>query len=75
MKKIVSCLLAMLGIGTACTTAHDVDVNRLLKQYEMMQALTKSLTSGKLPKGLGGIPGLGGGGGRMHGFGRRKRLR
>ena len=53
-----------------------VDVNRLLKQYEMMQALTKQLSSGKLPKGLGGISGLsGGGGGRMYGFGRRKRLK
>ena len=53
-----------------------VDVNRLLKQFEMMQQLTRQLSSGKLPKGLGGFPGLGGGGGgRMYGFGRKKRLR
>lgn len=38
MKKIVSCLLAMLGIGTACTTAHDVEVNEfadLIKQDDV----------------------------------------
>ena len=51
-----------------------VDVNRLLKQFEMMQEMTKSLSRGKMPKGLGGLPGMGGGG-RMHGFGRKKRLR
>lgn len=27
MKKLISCLLATLGIGTACSTAHDVEVN------------------------------------------------
>jgi len=51
-----------------------VDVNRLLKQFEMMQSLTKQFSGGKLPKhmrrmmgkgGKGGIPGLGGG---MGGF-------
>ena len=52
-----------------------VDVNRLLKQFEMMQELTKQMSRGKLPKGFGGIPGMGGGGGRMHGFGRKKRLK
>ena len=65
---------AIMNIAAGCGL-EVVDVNRLLKQYEMMQALTKSLSSGKLPRGFGGIPGLGGGGGRMHGFGRRKRLR
>ena len=50
-----------------------VDVNRLLKQFEMMQEMTRSLSRGKMPKGLGGLPGMGGG--RMHGFGRKKRLR
>jgi len=53
-----------------------VDVNRLLKQFEMMQDLTKQLSRGKMPKGLGNIPGLGGGNsGKMHGFGRKKRLK
>jgi signal recognition particle subunit SRP54 len=51
-----------------------VDVNRLLKQYEMMQELTKTLSRGKLPLSMG-IPGLGGKGGKMHGFGRKKRLK
>ena len=54
-----------------------VAVNRLLKQFEMMQQLTKQLSKGKLPKGLGGLGGGGFGGGmsRMHGFGRKKRLK
>ena len=53
-----------------------VAVNRLLKQFEMMQQLTKQLSKGKLPKGLGGMGGgFSGGMGRMHGFGRKKRLR
>ncbi len=57
-----------------------VDVNRLLKQFEMMQQLTKQLSKGKMPKGLGGMGGLGnlggmGGMSRMHGFGRKKRLK
>ncbi len=51
-----------------------VDVNRLLKQYEMMQELTKQFSRGKMPRGFGGFPGLGGGG-RMHGYGRKKRLK
>ena len=47
-----------------------VDVNRLLKQFEMMQSLTKQFSGGKLPKhmrrmmgtgGKGGFPGMGGG--------------
>ena len=47
-----------------------VDVNRLLKQFEMLQAMTKQFTGGKLPKNLrkmmgkkkgrGGFPGMGG---------------
>ncbi|MBQ3135324.1 MAG: signal recognition particle protein [Oscillospiraceae bacterium] len=49
-----------------------VDVNRLLKQFEMMQAMTKQFTGGKMPKhmrrmmgkGGKGMPGLGGMGGR-----------
>ena len=46
-----------------------VDVNRLLKQFEMMQQLTRQMTRGRLPKMGGGM------GGRMHGFGRKKRLK
>jgi len=47
-----------------------VDVNRLLKQFDMMQQLTKQMTRGRLSK-MGG----GGLGSRMHGFGRKKRLK
>jgi len=47
-----------------------VDVNRLLKQYEMLQAMTKQFSGGKMPKNLRrmmgkkggkGFPGMGGG--------------
>ena len=48
-----------------------VDVNRLLKQYDLMQQLVKQMSKGKMP----GMPGLGGMGGRMHGFGRKKRFK
>ena len=48
-----------------------VDVNRLLKQFEMMQEMTKQLSRGRMPAMLGGR----GGGGRMHGFGRKKRFK
>ena len=51
-----------------------VDVNRLLKQFEMMQDLVKQMTRGRMPKGLGGFGGKGGMS-RMHGFGRKKRLK
>ena len=44
-----------------------VDVNRLLKQFEMMQQLTKQLSKGRMP--------MGGMGGRMHGMGRKKRFK
>jgi len=37
-----------------------VDVNRLLKQFEMMQDLVKQMTRGRMPKGLGGFGGKGG---------------
>ena len=46
-----------------------VDVNRLLKQFEMLQAMSKQFTGGKMPKNLrklmgkkgrGGFPGMGG---------------
>ena len=53
-----------------------VDVNRLLKQFDMMQQLTKSLTKGKM-RGMGAMMGgMGGfGGGGMRSFGRKKRLK
>ena len=51
--------------------AHTEDVNRLLKQFEMMQSMIKQVTrGGKMPKGMGGF-----GGGRMRGFGRKKRFK
>ena len=53
-----------------------VDVNRLLKQFEMMQQLTRQLSKGRMPN-FGGMGGLGkmGGMAKMHGFGRKKRLK
>ena len=48
-----------------------VDLNRLLKSFEMMQQLTKSLSKGRMPN-LGGLGGMMGGN-RMKGFGRKKR--
>ena len=51
-----------------------VDVNRLLKQFELMQDLVKQMTRGRMPKGLGGFGGKGGMS-RMHGFGRKKRFK
>ena len=46
-----------------------VDVNRLLKQFELLQSLTRQFSGGKLPRGLrkrmgkkgGMLPGMGGG--------------
>ena len=53
------------------------DVNRLLKQYELMLQLTKQLSKGRTPLGLGRMPNIGkiGGMSKMHGFGRKKRLK
>ena len=53
------------------------DVNRLLKQYELMLQLTKQLSKGRTPLGLGKMPNIGkiGGMSKMHGFGRKKRLK
>ena len=45
-----------------------VDVNRLLKQFDMMQQLTQQMSKGRMP----GMMGMNG---RMHGFGRKKRFR
>ena len=46
-----------------------VDVNRLLKQFDAMQQMVKQFSKGRIP----GMPG--GKGGRMHGFGRKKRFK
>ncbi|QNL43289.1 signal recognition particle protein [Oscillibacter hominis] len=43
-----------------------VDVNRLLKQFDMMQQLTRQLSHGRMGGGMGG---------KMRGFGRKKRFR
>ena len=66
--------------GAAGGGLEVADVNRLLKQYEMMLQLTRQLSKGKMPLGLGKMPNLGslgkiGGMGKMHGFGRKKRLK
>ena len=52
-----------------------MDVNRLLKGFEMLQQMTKSMAKGNFRgiPGMGGMPGMGGG--RMHSFGRKKRFK
>ena len=55
-----------------------VDVNRLLKSFEMLQQMTSAMAKGKMRGSLGGL--MGGMGGKvakgaMHGFGRKKRLK
>ncbi len=45
-----------------------VDINRLLKQFEMMQSLTKQFSGGKVPRNMRGLMG-GMGGKRGRGFG------
>ena len=45
-----------------------VDVNRLLKQFEMLQAMTKQFTGGKMPKNLRRMMGKKGRGPRMGGL-------
>lgn len=58
-----------------------VDVNRLLKQYELLHDLMKRMTGKGRKGGFGMNPaalGLGGNrnpGGRLHGFGRKKRFK
>ena len=47
-----------IAMGSGTTVA---DVNALLKQFGMMQTLTKQMSRGKMPRGLKGL--LGGGGG------------
>ena len=46
-----------------------VDVNRLLKQFEMLQAMTKQFSGGKMPKHLRRMMGKKGGKGMMPGMG------
>ena len=46
-----------------------VDVNRLLKQYEMLQTMTKQFSGGKLPKNLRRMMGKKGAKGMMGGMG------
>ena len=65
--------LQNLRVAAGCGL-EVVDVNRLLKQFEMMQDLVKQMTRGRMPKGLGGFGGKGGMS-RMHGFGRKKRFK
>ena len=68
-------------IAAGC--GQDVsDVNRLLKQYELLRDLTRRMTGkGGRMKALKGLGAAGApaarpkGGGRMYGFGRRKRLK
>ena len=48
-----------------------VDVNRLLRQFDMMQSMVKQMSRGRMPAGMGGF----GGGGKMRGFGRKKRFK
>ena len=54
------------------------DVNRLLKSFEMLQQLTKSISKGRFGGfgGPGGMPTLGKAKkGKLQGFGRKKRLK
>ena len=46
-----------------------VDVNRLLKQFEMLQSLTKQFSGGKMPKSMRRMMGKKGGRGMMPGMG------
>ena len=52
-----------------------VDVNRLLKSFEMLQQMTSAMAKGKMRGGLGGLMGGKVAKGAMHGFGRKKRLK
>lgn len=53
-----------------------VDVNRLLKQFDMMRELTRQMSKGGRIPGLGALGGMGGKApSRLHGFGRKKRFR
>ena len=63
-------------IAAGC--GQDVsDVNKLIKQYELMLQLTHAMSKGRMPKNLSDIAGFGKKKGisKMHGFGRKKRLK
>ena len=56
------------GVAVQGSGTQVVDINRLLKQFDMLQAMTKQFSGGKLPKNLRrmmgkkgrGMPGMGG---------------
>lgn len=48
--------------------AGVVDINRLLKQYELLQSMAKQMAGGKMPKGMPGMPGSFGLGGKKGRF-------
>ena len=56
-EKLTSVFNKLRGKGHL----SEADVNALLKQFGMMQTLTKQMSRGKMPRGLKGL--LGGGGG------------
>ena len=61
-------------IAAGC--GQDVsDVNRLLKQYDLMLQLTRQFSKGKIPKGLAGMGGMGGRYGRHGEPGRSRQER
>ena len=45
-----------------------VDINRLLKQYELLQSMAKQMAGGKMPRGMPGMPGGFGMGGKKGRF-------
>ena len=86
LGTMAACLALVFctGIAThairsnATAGTFTMDVNRLLKSFEMLQQMTKAMTKGGGMRGLGGM--MGGFGGKvargaMHGFGRKKRLK
>ena len=59
-----------IAMGSGTTVA---DVNALLKQFGMMQTLTKQMSRGKMPRGLKGLLGRGGFGMGAHSAGRQRK--
>ena len=67
IKSVGEIYVVLRGIAAGSGT-QVVDVNRLLKQFEMLQTITKQFSGGKLPRNMrklmgkkGGFPGMGGG--------------